>query len=456
MRDDGGTASTEWVDGHGAVWQVELPPGRIVLHGQGETIEVPASEWRRDVYIALHGDGFIVRFERFASSVGFVVSAEHAAPLLAHLGIRQERSQRTGSAPDAVSAREAVEATPAPLRPLLWPKVSPLAIWALICSALVFIPFVGLLPAVATVVLLILHRRRVRRSAAFAHSRALCTTALVFLVLGSAVSALAIWGLRGHLQEFDGERLFSGPVTEGRNWGIIACGIFVVLLSLTVHEAAHGITAWWLGDGLARSLGRVTLNPLAHIDPFGTILLPILLITVGAPVFGYARPVPVQVETLPRYRRAHILISIAGPGSNLLLACASLLLLLGLTCGLRAAVPGASITNLASLNPMTPLAATGFTLSAVFGPLCMILKLSFFINVALALFNLIPIPPLDGSWVLEHLFPNSLGRLYATLRPYGFLVFIGAVYAGLFQYLMYPIVLLVGPGLALLAAATGM
>ncbi|MEK7756978.1 MAG: site-2 protease family protein [Planctomycetota bacterium] len=446
MQDDGGGVSAEWVDGHGVPWRVTLPPGRIVLCAARETIEIPAKEWRRDVYVAVHGSGFIVRFERFDSSVGFVVSAEQAAPLLAHLGVP----------PGKQLVSEAVEETTTPARPLLWPKVSPLAVWALLCSALVFVPYVGLLPAVATVVLLILHRQRVRQTSAFGNSRALCATAFVFLVLGSVVSALAIGGLREHAQGFDSDRLFSGHIAKERNWGIIGCGMFVVLLSLTVHEAAHAITAWWLGDGLARSLGRVTLNPMAHIDPFGTILLPILLITAGAPVFGYAKPVPVRVEMLPRYRRAHILIAIAGPGSNLLLACASLLLLLGLTCGLRLAVPEASVTNLASLNLEAPLAATGFALSAVFGPVCMILKLSFVINVALALFNLIPIPPLDGSWVLEHLFPNSLGRLYAALRPYGFLVFIGAVYAGVFEYMTYPFVLLVGPGLALVAAATGM
>ncbi len=446
MQDNSGGASAEWVDGHGVVWQVDLPPGRIVLRGAGETIEVPAKEWRRDVYVAVHGSGFIVRFERFDSSVGFVASAEQAAPLLAHLGVPPEKQ----------SVSHVVEEPPTPAHPLLWPKVSPLAIWALICSAVVFVPYFGMLPALATVVLLILHRMRVRRTAAYGHSRALCVTALVFLVLGSVVSALAIGGLREDAQRFDGERLFSGHIAEERNWGIIGCGMFVVLLSLTVHEAAHAITAWGLGGGFARSLGRVTLNPMAHIDPFGTILLPILLITAGAPVFGYAKPVPVQVEMLPRFRRAHILIAIAGPGSNLLLACASLLLLLGLTCGLRLAVPEASMTNLASMNPEAPLVATGFTLSAVFGPLCMILKLSFVINVALALFNLVPIPPLDGSWVLEHLFPNSLGRLYAALRPYAFLAFIGAMYAGLFEYMTYPFVLLVGPGLLLVSAATGM
>jgi len=446
MPDDAQGAAFEWLDGHGVPWRIELPPERIVLHGAVGTMELPASEWRRDIYIAIHGDGFIVRFERFDSSIGFVLRAEQAVPLLAHLGVPLERP----------SVPEAAEEGPAPPTPLLWPTVSPLAVWALICSALVFVPFVGLLPAIATIVLLVLHRRKVRRTAALGHSRSICTWAFVFLVLGSAVSALAIWGLRKHLPEFDGERLFSGPAAKGRNWGIIACGIFVVALSLTVHEAAHAITAWWLGDGFARSLGRVTLNPLAHLDPFGTILLPILLATAGLPVFGYARPVPVRVETLPRYRRAHILIAIAGPGSNLILACASLLLLVGLACVVRMAVPGAIVTHLASLDLEAPVTATGFALAAVFGPLCMILKLSFIINVALALFNLIPIPPLDGSWVLEHLFPGSLGRLYAVLRPYGFLIFIGAVYAGVFNYLAYPFWLVVGPGLALLAAATGM
>ncbi len=456
MRDDGGPSSAVWVDGHGVPWRVELPPGRIVLQNGEESVEIPEQNWRRDIYIAGHGDGFIVRFESFATPVGFVLRAQQAAPLLAHLGIEREHDQSAGRAPGVMSESEGVEESPAPPRPLIWPKVSPLAIWALICSALVFIPYVGLLPAVATIVLLILHRLRVRRSAAHGHSRALCAVAFVFLVLGLAVSALAIWGLQQHAHEIDGHRLYSAPEAKGRNWGIIACGIFVVLLSLTVHEAAHAITAWWLGDGLARSLGRVTLNPLAHIDPFGTILLPILLITAGSPVFGYARPVPVQVETLPRYRRAHILIAIAGPGSNLLLACLSLLLLLGLTCGLQVAVPGIHVTNVASPYLQAPTIATGFALAPVFGPLCMILKLSFIINIALALFNLIPIPPLDGSWVLEHLFPNSLGRLYEVLRPYGFLVFIGAWYAGIFDYLEYPFAFLVGPGLALLTAATGM
>lgn len=456
MRDDGDGTSAEWVDGHGVTWRVELPLGRIVLRSEGETIEIPASDWRRDVYIVVHGNGFIVRFERFESSVGFLASAEQAAPLFAHLGIRQERIQGAACSPQDASALGTVDEAPAPSRPLLWPKVSPLAVWALICSALVFVPFVGFLPAVATVVLLIVHRQRVRRSAAHRHSRTLCTIAFVWLVLGCAVAAFAIWGPGAHLQEFDGERLFSGSGSTEKNWGVIACGIFVVLLSLTVHEAAHAITAWWLGDGLARSLGRVTLNPLAHIDPFGTILLPILLITAGAPAFGYAKPVPVRVESLPRYRRAHILIAIAGPGSNLLLACASLMLLLGITSGLRLAVPEANVMSHAAIHADASLAATGIGLSTILEPLYLFLILSFIVNVALAMFNLIPIPPLDGSWVLEHLFPNSLGRLYAAMRPYGFLVFIGALYVGVFDYLQYPLDWVVNLGMEIVTAAPGM
>ncbi len=446
MANEGGGAPAEWIDGHGAGWRVEFPPGRIILRGPKGAIEIPASEWRRDIYVAVHGTGYIVRFELFDSPVGFMLSAEQAAPLLEHLGVPRGQQQ----------APLAPEEKPTPSLPLNWPKVSPLAVWALICSALAFIPYFGLLPGVATVVLLTLHRLRVRRVAAYRHSRALCATAFAFLVIGTAVALLAVRGMQANVQAIAGDRLFSGTGGEERNWGLIACGMLVVLLSLTVHEAAHAITAWWLGDGLARSLGRVTLNPLAHIDPFGTILLPILLITAGAPAFGYAKPVPVQVETLPRYRRAHILIAIAGPGSNLLMACASLMLLLGITSVFRLAASEANVMNDAPVGSEASLATSGLSVATFLGPLYMFLMLSFIINVALAMFNLIPIPPLDGSWVLEHLFPNSLGRLYAVIRPYGFLIFIGAVYVGIFRYLRYPLDWVVSWGLGLVIASPGM
>jgi len=439
MSVDPAATPNEWIDARGRHWSVELPPEHVVLHSDGQTIEVPAAQWRADVYIAPHGDGFIVRFERFDSSLGFMLTREQAMPLLAHLGVPTARQ---------VASQEEAPAAP---QSLLWPTVSPLAIWALICSSLVFVPVLGLLPAAATIILLVLHRARVRRSAAYSHSRAVCVAAFVFLVAGAMVSALATWGL---LEQRPFQDASPAATTDGKNVAAIVFGLFVVLLSLSVHEAAHAITAWWLGDGLAKSLGRVTLNPLSHIDPFGTVLLPALLSWAGGPVFGYARPVPVHVEALPRWRRAHILIALAGPGSNLLLACASLALLLALGC--LTAEAGGSIVNFSNADLTAPVTAPELPLGFVIGPLCMVLRLSFFTNVALALFNLIPIPPLDGSWVLEHLFPNTLGRLYGVIRPFGVFVFLAAIYYNVFDFLVYPLLAIILPALLLLRMATGM
>ncbi len=399
----------------------------------------------RDIYVAPHGGSFVIRIDTFEQALRFFVPKDKAEPLLAHIAPSFRRRD-----PEAESAPEKDDR-----RPLLWPKVSPLAIWAVICSALVFVPVLGLVPAVATVTLLILHRRRVRRAAAWRHSRTLCTTAFILLVAGLAVSGLTTWSLSQPIASDPAEMVFAHAEESVRNWGVIAGGIIVVLLSLTVHEAAHAITAWWLGDGFARSQGRVTLNPLAHMDPFGTVILPLILVMAGGPVFGYAKPAPVRVESLRRRRRAHILISIAGPGSNLVLAAASLMLLLVVGCVLRFTVPQTAVANLSAMDFTTPVRVSGFVIAPVIGALCTILKLSFIVNTFLAVFNLIPIPPLDGSWVLEHLFPNSLGRLYERIRPYGFFIFLGAIYAGLFQYLAIPVLFVMLPGLFMLARASG-
>ena len=139
----------------------------------------------------------------------------------------------------------------------------------------------------------------------------------------------------------------------------------------------------------------------------------------------------------------------------MLLAAISLMLLLAAGCVLRLAVPEATVTNFAALDFTAPISASGFALAPAFGPLCTILKLSFIINLFLAMFNLIPIPPLDGSWVLEHMFPNSMGRLYAVIRPYGFLIFLAVIYTDMIQYLVIPVGGILIPALLLLAGATG-
>lgn len=435
----------EWLDVDRRRWSIELSPERIALRSGEDTVDLPASSWTTDVYVAQHGDGLIIRIETFEQTIRFLVSREAADPLVTHLATPLAR--RPIPAEVEKPTKRAV--------PLLWPKVSPLAVWAVISSALVFVPVLGLLPAVATAVLLIFHRLKVRHAAAWRHSRALCTAAFVLLIAGLLVSVLSTWGLSQHAATLTEETVFAPSEQTGRNWGVIAAGILVVLLSLSVHEAAHATTAWWLGDGLAKSLGRVTLNPLAHIDPFGTVLLPLILAFARGPIFGYARPVPVSIESLPRHHRAHILVSIAGPGSNLLLAAVSFMVLIALGCMLRLIVPQAAVTNLAALDFTQAVKASGFALAPAFGPLCTILKLSFIVNTFLAMFNLIPIPPLDGSWVLEHLFPRTAGPFYAKIRPFGFLIFLGAIYTGVFEYLIIPALLILVPGIFLLAGATG-
>ena len=458
----------EWVDQQQCRWRVELSSDAIALTADEVELTIPSLMWSRDIYVAPHGQSFIIRFETFDLSVAFVVSADQAAPFLTHIGGSDRETQESVQTPEE----------PSPARALLWPKVSPLAVWAVICASLVFVPVLGMVPAAATIVLLWLHRQRVRRTQAWDHSRALCTTALVFLVGGAIVSVLATAGcLRfspaatdssdpiapvmqsaeassvdqsGMLGFFDTARF------ENTNWGLVMAALVVVLLSLTVHEAAHATTALWLGDDLARRLGRVTLNPLAHIDPFGTVLLPLILYFANAGVFGFARPVPVRTDHLAKPHRAQILIAIAGPGSNLLMAAASLALLLGMGTAVSFLAPGAQVANYSSFDFSSPVAASGFPLVSVFGPLCTILKLSFMVNVFLAFFNLIQIPPLDGSWVLEHLFPRTLGPIYSRIRPYGFLLFVLLIYSNtnILGCLLLPAVLTLLPGLTLLNLCT--
>ena len=459
----------DWIDQQRRTWHIALTPDRLVLSSGNDALELPAAGWARDIYVAPHGDRYIVRFETFDLTIGFVIPREQAARLLKHISKEPATPQ-----PEEEPIPEKEPGRPGPL---IWPKVSPLAVWALISSALAFVPVLGLPATVATVVLLVVHRRTVRRARAWDHSRGLCAAAFVFLTAGILVSAISTTILVGKLSRAPDWESYpvepSPPLEQGDstdtaqligqstfgwledvNWGLLAAGLLVVLVSLTFHEAAHATTAWWLGDDLARRLGRVTLNPRAHIDPIGTVLLPLILFLADAGVFGWAKPVPVRTEVLDRPRRGHILISLAGPGANLLLASASMLLLLGLGGVLGLVVADAKVTNFASFDFFAPVVASGFPLAGLFGGVCTVLKLGFIINVFLACFNLIPIPPLDGSWVLEHMFPFTLGPIYQRIRPYGFLLFLALLYTGVLKYLLMPVALVVVPGFLLLEWCT--
>jgi len=189
--------------------------------------------------------------------------------------------------------------------------------------------------------------------------------------------------------------------------GIVS--LFVVLFAITIHEASHGWAALKMGDPTAYHMGRITLNPIRHIDPVGTILLPLILIVMGAPPFGWAKPVPVNPLNLKDPRRDNLLISAAGPLSNLGVA---FLAYLGIKLIKTVPAAGAGSLNI---------------LSAVY----LILYLTVVINVILALFNLLPIPPLDGSGVLMGLLSEESAEKYEQIRPYGFLILVLLIMTGI-------------------------
>jgi len=433
----------EWLDAHDRSWRIEADPARVVLTGRQSRVEIPQERFGTDLYLGAVRGQVVVRFAGPDEEVGFLVTPPAAAELLRRLGYDPR--------PRARPVEQPSETTRSPT----WPKMTATAVWGLICASLAFLPFVGVVFAVVAALLIVIQRARSRPTPAMLHVRGMTTISTVLLIWGLAVCALSTWTWLHplHLEQV----MLAEAETAGEQpkWTIGVVAALVILISLSVHEAAHGISAWWCGDDLARSQGRVTLNPLAHIDPFGTVLLPAILWWAGAPIFGYARPVPVRLASIPRYRRAHILISIAGPGSNLLLATLSLSLLLASGCVLRHFLPPQTMVRFVDL--MSPGALlSGFALAPLVSVLLCGLKLMFWINAFLAAFNLVPIPPLDGSWVLEHLFPRTLGRLYARIRPLGFLVFLGLFYTRMFDYLLLPAIIgLVMAALLLKACIVG-
>src|ERR1700691_4127828 len=173
------------------------------------------------------------------------------------------------------------------------------------------------------------------------------------------------------------------------------------LIAITFHEASHGYVAHLLGDDTAWRLGRVSFNPLVHIDPFGTVLLPLILLLLRSPfLFGYAKPVPVNFRALRYPHAGTILVAAAGPGMNLLLA---IIAALGFHIVAYIPAPGAQW-----------LAAN--------------LKNALLLNVVLAIFNLLPIPPLDGGRILAGILPGVFARWMSRLEPYGMLILIGLLF----------------------------
>ena len=192
----------------------------------------------------------------------------------------------------------------------------------------------------------------------------------------------------------------------------VALGFGVLLLSLTIHEAAHAWTADRLGDSTARLQGRVSLNPIVHADLFGTIILPIVAVLSHLPIIGWAKPVPVSVRNLRHPRRDFMLVAAAGPISNLLQAVVAAVLLRVVSAGHVGDGPPALVVD--------------------------VLLIAIQINLLLAFFNLIPVPPLDGGNVLLGLLPSRAAIAYAQLRQYGFLVLYALLLTGVASALIAP------------------
>lgn len=207
--------------------------------------------------------------------------------------------------------------------------------------------------------------------------------------------------------------------------------VFVLLFAVTVHEASHGWAANKLGDPTAHNLGRITLNPLAHIDPLGTILFPLILLLIGAPPFGWAKPVPVNPLNLRNPRRDNLWISAAGPASNLTVAALALIFILLL----KLSNPNVEYFLRSFLLGRGGLPRGFYPLEG----LALILFYGALINTYLAVFNLIPVPPLDGSGVLMGLLSNEAAQKYDRIRPFGFIIILALIYLGLLQIIIRPI-----------------
>ncbi len=199
----------------------------------------------------------------------------------------------------------------------------------------------------------------------------------------------------------------------GIDFAQIFIAFIVLLFSLTVHEMAHAWTADRLGDPTARLLGRVSLNPVVHADPIGTVLFPLIGMLTSAPIIGWAKPVPVSISRLHHPRRDYVLVAAAGPASNLIIAIGAALLL--------------------AVLPIAPVVLGEPNVSA---PVATFLSRAVGLNVLLAVFNMLPIPPLDGGNVVGGLLPLSLARQFDRIRPYGFFILYGLLLTNGFYYLV--------------------
>ena len=193
---------------------------------------------------------------------------------------------------------------------------------------------------------------------------------------------------------------------------VIVCSVLAFIPAIILHEVAHGYVAFKLGDSTAKKQGRLSLNPLKHVDVFGTVILPIILIFSGGPVFGYAKPVPYNPNNLKNKKVGELLVGLAGPCANLLMALLGALLLLGM---------GEVLSSLTSGNETIAFIAS--CIYAVFLPAFIM------VNLYLMFFNLLPIPPLDGSSIIGFFLPEKYLPQYYRVQQYALPIFLIIIFA---------------------------
>lgn len=193
----------------------------------------------------------------------------------------------------------------------------------------------------------------------------------------------------------------------------LSAGIIPVLLAITMHEVAHGWVARWFGDRTAELLGRLSLNPIKHIDPVGTILVPVLLMVLAGWAFGWAKPVPVNPRNMRDPKRNMVAVAAAGPAANLVMGFGWALVL------------AFAVRVLGGTGTVAPF-------------LIEMAKIGIFFNCLLAIFNLLPLPPLDGGRVLRGLVPEGLGTRLDAIEPYGFIILVLLLWANVIGPILWP------------------
>ncbi len=211
-----------------------------------------------------------------------------------------------------------------------------------------------------------------------------------------------------------------------------------IIFAIILHEVAHGWVAEKFGDSTARRMGRLTLNPIPHIDPIGTILLPIFLIAMGSRfLFGWAKPVPVNFGNLRHPKREMIYVAAAGPATNLSLALVSAALYATL---ITVFPPLKTVFEIFISTLQIPSVGQGSTALLVATPLVLMAGVSVVVNVILMLFNLIPLPPLDGGRVMVGLLPPKQALWFSKIERYGMVILVLLIMSGTLNYIFWPFV----------------